>query len=108
MFQVMWARFSDTKYISWKNYSRPMSEKKNYFPSKLFKADVTMHYAKWWKQLVLGHGDFIMKIVKRKRGVNSRKCKTRVGKANKSGIHVGGQPRFRPNLEDTLGFRIFF
>jgi hypothetical protein len=48
-----------------------------------------MRYAKWWKQSVLGHGDFVKKIVKWKRSVSSRKCKTRVRKPNKSGIYVG-------------------
>jgi len=85
-----------------------MSDKNLYFPPRLFEVDITMRYVKWWKQSVLGDGDSDKKIVKRKRSVSSRKRKTRVGKANKSGIHAGGQPGFRPHLEDTPAFRIFF
>jgi hypothetical protein len=102
------ARFNNTMYIAWKNYYRPMSDKKLYFPPRLFEADVTMHYVKWWKQSVLGHGDFVKKIVKRKRRVISRKRRTHVGKANKSSIHIGGEPGFHPHLEDTPAVRIFF
>ncbi|KEH22176.1 hypothetical protein MTR_7g033965 [Medicago truncatula] len=72
-----------------------------------FIMEITMRYVKWWKQSMLGHGDFVKKIVKQKRSLSSRKCKTRVGKANKNGIYVCGQPGFRPHLEDTPSFRIF-
>ncbi|KEH22171.1 hypothetical protein MTR_7g033930 [Medicago truncatula] len=75
--------------------------------SMKFAIDITMRYVKLWKQSMLGHGDFVKKIVKQKRSLSSRKCKTRVGKANKNGIYVCGQPGFRPHLEDTPSFRIF-
>ncbi|KEH22180.1 hypothetical protein MTR_7g034015 [Medicago truncatula] len=72
-----------------------------------FIMDITMRYVKWWKQSMLGHEDFVKKIVKQKRSLSSRKCKTHVGKANKNGIYVCDQPGFCPYLEDTPYFRIF-
>jgi hypothetical protein len=59
-------RLKETKFIAWKNYCRPISDKNMYFPPILFEADVTTRYAKWWKQSVLGHDDFVKKIVCRK------------------------------------------
>ena len=101
------ARFNETKYIAWENYCRPISYKNLYFPPRLFEADVTMRYAKWWKQLVLGHGDFVKNIVKRKRSASSRKPRAHVGKASKSGIDFSVPPGFPPNLVDTLIFGKF-
>ncbi|XP_024634660.1 uncharacterized protein [Medicago truncatula] len=95
------ARFNETKYIAWENYCRPISYKNLYFPPRLFEADVIMRYAKWWKQLVLGHGDFVKNIVKRKRSVSSRKPRAHVGKASKSGVDFSVPPGFPPNLVDT-------
>jgi len=80
------ARFNETKYIAWKNYCRPISDKNLYFPPRLFEADVTTRYARWWKQLVLHHGDFEKKIVGRKR--SSRKNRPCVENFNRSGIEV--------------------
>jgi hypothetical protein len=59
-------RLKETKFIAWKNYCRPISDKNLYFPPRSFEADVTTRYAKWWKQSVLGHDDFVKKIVCRK------------------------------------------
>jgi hypothetical protein len=101
-------RCNETKFIAWKNYCRPISEKKLYFPPRLFEADVTTHYAKWWKQSVLGHDDFVKKIVRRKRSASSRKHKLHVGKFNTSVNDVGVPPEFPPNLVDNLNFGIFF
>jgi hypothetical protein len=66
-------RCNGTKPTAWNNYCRPMSDKNLYFPPRLFEADVTMRYVKWWKKSVLGRGDFVKKIVKRKSSVSSRK-----------------------------------
>ncbi|XP_057434223.1 protein MAIN-LIKE 2-like [Lotus japonicus] len=41
--------FRRTKGIAWENYCRPISDRNLYFPSRLFEADVTTRYAKWWK-----------------------------------------------------------
>ncbi|XP_045809864.1 uncharacterized protein LOC123904221 [Trifolium pratense] len=60
-------RFNATKAIAWKNYCRPISDKKLYFPPRFFEADVTTRYPKWWKKSVLGRDDFVMNIMKRKR-----------------------------------------
>ncbi|PNY11397.1 serine/threonine-protein phosphatase, partial [Trifolium pratense] len=95
-------RLNETKFIAWKNYCRPISDKKLYFPPRLFEADVTMRYAKWWKQLVLGHDDFVKKVVRRKRSASLRKHRLHVVKFNTSGNDVGVPPGFPPNLVDTL------
>jgi len=90
------ARFNETKYIAWKNYCRPISDKNLYFPPRLFEADVTTRYGRWWKQLVLPHSNFEKKIVGRKR--SSRKHRPRVGNFNASGIEDDALPGFSPNL----------
>ncbi|XP_073224879.1 uncharacterized protein [Cicer arietinum] len=66
-------RFNETKNIAWENYCRPISDRAFYFPSRFFEADVTARYTKWWKKSVLGRGDFVDNIVRRKRSVRSRK-----------------------------------
>jgi ribosomal protein S6 len=99
-------RFNETKAIAWKNYCRPISDKKLYFPPRFFEADVTTRYAKWWKQSVLGEYDFVKNIMKRKRSASSRKHRRYVGKA-KSSNDVGVPPGFPPNLVDTLNFGKF-
>ncbi|GAU20521.1 hypothetical protein TSUD_130790 [Trifolium subterraneum] len=100
-------RFNETKFIAWKNYCRPISDKKLYFPPRLFEADVTTRYAKWWKQSVLCHDDFVKKIVRRKRSTSSRKHRLHVGKFNTSGNDAGVPPGFPPNVVDTLNFGKF-
>ncbi|CAK8565543.1 unnamed protein product [Lathyrus sativus] len=100
-------RFNETKVIAWKNYYRPISDKILNFPSRFFEADVTARYARWWKQSVLGHDDFVKKIVQRKRSESSRKHRTDVGKANRSDNDIGVPPGFPPNLVDTLMFGKF-
>ncbi|WJX55765.1 hypothetical protein P8452_41498 [Trifolium repens] len=99
-------RFNETKAIAWKNYCRPISDKKLYFPPRFFEADVTTRYAKWWKQSVLGEYNFVKNIMKRKRSASSRKHRRYVGKA-KSSNDVGVPPGFPPNLVDTLNFGKF-
>ncbi|XP_058782321.1 uncharacterized protein LOC131656691 [Vicia villosa] len=101
-------RFNETKEIAWKNYYRPISDKNLNFPSRFFEADVTARYARWWKQSVLGNEDFVKKIVQRKRSASSRKHRTDVGKANRSGNDIGVPPGFPPNLVDTLCFGKFY
>jgi len=98
------ARFDETKYIAWKNYCRPIYDKNLYFPPRLFEADVTTRYARWWMQSVFPHDDFEKKIVRRKRSSSSRKRRHHVGKFYRSGIEVCVQPGFSPNLVDTLTF----
>ncbi|XP_045822344.1 uncharacterized protein LOC123915247 [Trifolium pratense] len=97
-------RINETKFIAWKNYCRPVPGQNLYFPSRFFEADVTTRYAMWWPQPVLGHGDFVKNIVKRKRSASSRKHRPLVGKANRSGIDVGVPPGFPPHLVDLLSF----
>ncbi|KAK2387270.1 serine/threonine-protein phosphatase 7 long form protein [Trifolium repens] len=100
-------RFNETKAIAWKNYCRPISDKKLYFPARLFEADVTTRYAKWWKQSMLGRGDFLQNIVRKKRSPGSRKHRPFVGKAIGSGNDVGVPLGFPPNLVDSLTFAKF-
>jgi hypothetical protein len=100
-------RFNATKAIAWENYCRPISDKNLYFPARLFEADVTTHYAKWWKQLILGRGDFVKNIVRKKRTPGSRKRRSFYGKANTSGNDIGVPPGFPPNLVDFLTFENF-
>jgi len=98
------ARFNETIFIAWKNYCRPIYDKNLYFPSRLFEADVTTRYARWWMQSVFPHDDFEKKIVRRKRSSSSRKRRPHVGKFNGSGIEVCVNPGFSHNLVDTLTF----
>ncbi|KAK2441342.1 serine/threonine-protein phosphatase 7 long form protein [Trifolium repens] len=100
-------RFNETKFIAWKNYCRPISDKNLYFPPRLFEGDVTTRYAKWWKQSVMDHDDFVNKIVRWKRSASSRKHRLHVGKFNTSVNDVGVSPGFPPNLVDTLKFGKF-
>jgi len=93
-------RFNKTKVIAWKNYCRLISDKILYFPPRLFEADVTTRYVKWWKQFVLGRDDFVNNIVHRKRSSSWRKHRPHVGKFNRSGIDAGVPPGFPPNLDD--------
>ncbi|CAJ2639716.1 unnamed protein product [Trifolium pratense] len=98
------ARFNATNAIAWENYCRPISDKKLYFPARLFEADVTTHYAKWWKQLIFGHSDFVKNIVRKKRTLPSRIRRSFVRKANTRGNDIGVPPGFPPNLVDFLTF----
>ena len=100
-------RFNETKLIAWKNYCRLILDKNLYFPPRLFEADVTTRYAMWWKQSVLGHGDFVKNIMKRKRREISRKHRPHVGKTNRIINDVGVPPGFPPNLVDLLKFGKF-
>ena len=56
----------------------------------------------------MGCNDFVKNIVRHKRSANSRKCRPRVGKANKNSNDDGVAPGFPPNLVDTLMFGNFF
>ncbi|KAM7504162.1 hypothetical protein LguiB_003066 [Lonicera macranthoides] len=47
------ARANETPKFAWANYTRPVGDKKLYFPSRLFEADVTTRYLEWWKHLAL-------------------------------------------------------
>ena len=107
MFQVMCLDSIKIKTIAWKNYCRRMSDKSLYFPSRFFEAGVTARYARWWKQLVLGRDDFLMKIVKQKRSAISRKHRACRGKANRSCNDVSVPLGFPPNLVETLTFGKF-
>ncbi|XP_058782356.1 uncharacterized protein LOC131656750 [Vicia villosa] len=101
------SRFNETKTVAWKNYRRLITDKKLYFPPKYFEADVTTRYARWWKESVLSHGDFIKKIVQKKRSPSSRKHRPCVGKLSRSFNEVGVPPGFPPNLVDFLNFGNF-
>ncbi|CAL5202083.1 unnamed protein product [Lathyrus oleraceus] len=100
-------RLNETKEVSWKNYRRLITDKSLYFPPRFFEADVTMRYARWWKESVLSHGDFVKKIVQKKRSLSSRKHRPYVGKLNRSSNEVGVPPGFPPKLVDCLGFGNF-
>ncbi|RYR20394.1 hypothetical protein Ahy_B03g065503 isoform A [Arachis hypogaea] len=50
-------RLDESEAMAWENYCRPISERKMYFPSRLFEADVTSGYAEWWKNSVLCNVD---------------------------------------------------
>jgi hypothetical protein len=52
-------RFNKSKSIAWKNYCRPISDKKLYFPSRFFEADFTARYSEWWKKSVLDLNNFL-------------------------------------------------
>jgi len=65
-------RFHGSKEFAWKNYCRPISDSKLYFPARLFEGDVTTRYAKWWNQSVLlNQQDLAKNIVQGKRSPRS-------------------------------------
>jgi hypothetical protein len=100
-------RFNKTKVIAWKNYCRPISDKNLYFPSKIFEANASMRYAKWWEQSVLDCRNFVKNIVQQKRNASPRKDRPHVGKANISGNAVDVPPGFPTNCVETLIFGNF-
>ncbi|PNX59202.1 hypothetical protein L195_g051297, partial [Trifolium pratense] len=61
--------------------------------ARLFEADVTTRYANWWKQSILGRGDFVQNIVRKKRNPGSRKHRPFVGNGN--GSDDGSKPKTR-------------
>ncbi|PNY11398.1 serine/threonine-protein phosphatase [Trifolium pratense] len=87
-------KFNETESVVCKNYFRPISNKNLYFPAKLFKADVTTRYAKWWKQSVLGHENLVKNIAKRRRSESSSKHR----QANISGNDVDVPLGFPPKV----------
>jgi hypothetical protein len=56
---------------------------------------------------MLGRGDFVQNIVRKKRSLGSRKRRLFVGKDNGSGNYVGVPPGFPPNLVESLTFGKF-
>ncbi|KAL5737938.1 hypothetical protein ACOSP7_030699 [Xanthoceras sorbifolium] len=48
------ARANDTRHVAWSCYSKPITCAKLYIPPRLYEADVTARYSKWWKQSMLG------------------------------------------------------
>ncbi|KAK7316746.1 hypothetical protein RJT34_00430 [Clitoria ternatea] len=95
-------RFNSTKAVAWENYCRPISDKDLYLPSRLFEADVTTRYVRWWKESVLCGLDFAKKVVRgrrRGRSFNSRPC---VLKARKSGNDADVPPGFPPKFISTV------
>ncbi|XP_068498647.1 uncharacterized protein [Phaseolus vulgaris] len=87
-------RFHGSKEFAWKNYCRPISDTKLYFPARLFEGDVTTRYAKWWKQSVLlNQHDFVKHIVKSKRSPRS---------LHKNGNDADVPPGFHPKLGATM------
>jgi len=91
-------RFNETKSVAWENYCRPVSDKNLYFPPRLFEADVTMRYVRWWKQSVLCCDNFVKNAVRKKRSASSRKHRPCVRIANNSDKDVGVPPRFPASL----------
>jgi len=80
--------FNETKENAWRNYCRPISDENLYFPPRLFEADVTARYAKWWEKSVSGYNNFVKKTVWLKRSASSRKHGPCVRKAKGSGNYV--------------------
>ncbi|XP_015954683.1 uncharacterized protein LOC107479053 [Arachis duranensis] len=60
-------RLDKSEAMAWENYCRPISERKLYFPSRLFEADVTSGYAEWWKNSVLCNFDPAIHIAQHKK-----------------------------------------
>ncbi|KAL5804418.1 hypothetical protein ACOSQ3_031218 [Xanthoceras sorbifolium] len=48
------ARANDTRHAAWSCYSKPITCANLYIPPRLYEADVTARYSKWWKQSMLG------------------------------------------------------
>jgi len=87
-------RFHGSKEFAWKNYCRPISATKLYFPARLFEGDVTTRYAKWWKQSVLlNQHDFPKNIVQSKRSLRS---------LHENGNDADVPPGFAPKLGATM------
>lgn len=95
-------QFNETKGIAWKNYCRPICDKNLYFPSRLFEADVTAGYVRWWKQSVLDHKDPVKNIVRQKRSARPSNHGTQSSKANRSGDDADVPPGFPPKLASTV------
>lgn len=95
-------RFNETKTIAWENYCRPICDKNLYFPSRLFEADVTAGYVRWWKQSVLDHKDPVKNIVRQKRSARPSNHGTQSSKVNRSGDDPDVPPGFPPKLVSTV------
>ncbi|KAK2387318.1 serine/threonine-protein phosphatase 7 long form protein [Trifolium repens] len=93
-------RFNKSKSIAWKSYCRPISDKKLYFPPRLFEADVTARYAKWWKKSVLDCNNFVKKVVRQKRNASSKIHRPCAGKSNRSGNDVSGSKSKTRKVDD--------
>ncbi|XP_019430671.1 PREDICTED: uncharacterized protein LOC109338004 [Lupinus angustifolius] len=94
-------RFNQTKAIAWENYCRPICDENLSIRSRLFQADVTMGYVRWWKQSVFNH--LVKKIVQRKQ--SARRFSNRgnlASKANRSSNDADVPPGFPPKLVSTL------
>ncbi|KAE9619672.1 putative aminotransferase-like, plant mobile domain-containing protein [Lupinus albus] len=90
-------RFDQTKAIAWENYCRPICDENLSIPSRLFEADVTMGYVKWWKQSVFNHP--VKKIERRKR--SARRFPNGASKENRNGSDADAPPGFPPKLFST-------
>ncbi|KAK7291698.1 hypothetical protein RIF29_07056 [Crotalaria pallida] len=88
-------RFDQTRAIAWENYCRPICDGNLYIPSRLFEADVTTGYARWWKTSVFDHP--VKNIVRRKRSARrSSNRGTQASKVNRSGDNADVPPGFSP------------
>jgi len=87
-------RFHGSREFAWKNYCRPISDSKLYFPARLFEGDVTTRYAEWWRQSVLlNQHDLAKNIVQGKRSPRS---------LDKNGNDADVPPGFPPKLGGTM------
>jgi hypothetical protein len=93
-------RFNKSKSIAWKNYCRPISDEKLYFPPRLFEADVTARYAKWWRKSVLDCNNFVKKVVRQKRNASPKIHRPCAGKSNRSGNAVSGSKSKTRKVDD--------
>ncbi|KAE9619673.1 putative protein-serine/threonine phosphatase [Lupinus albus] len=96
-------RRNQTKAIAWENYCRPICHRNLYFPSRLFEADVTTTYARWWKQTVVDHLDPVKNIVQQKRSARRSSSRwTHASKANRSGNDASVPPGFPPKYVSNM------
>ncbi|OIW20254.1 hypothetical protein TanjilG_07413 [Lupinus angustifolius] len=83
--------------------ARPICDRNLYFPSRLFEADVTTTYARWWKQSVLDHLDPVKNIVQQKRSARRSSSRwTHASKANRSSNDAGVPPGFPPKYVSNM------
>ncbi|CAB4277787.1 unnamed protein product [Prunus armeniaca] len=79
--------------VAWKHYNREIKNVKLYLPPRLFEADVSTKYLKWWKQSVLGLEDANEAAVPQEKKDQSVTCS--LLRAN----HTPAPPSFPPKWD---------
>ncbi|XVF34034.1 hypothetical protein REPUB_Repub18cG0022300 [Reevesia pubescens] len=96
------ARSNETPEIAWKNYLRPINDRKLYIPSRFFESDITVRYLEWWKKLsMVVQQDVIKGIVRRKRSSRKRPERIPWVKARKGEDDASVPPGFPPKLNEV-------